>query len=104
MTLWTACPICERPQHTTDHDHGCPFTLAALVTQFGSEGSAAGAVAIEVVSVPATAAMKWPAPFRWLVLCKQQHALLKLTAPSAGTSLAKLQDLFTQAQGKTDDA
>ncbi len=90
------CPICEQPERATDHDHGCPFTLRALVTQFGSEGAAAGAVAIEVVRVPAVAAMKWPPLFHWLVLYKQQQAILKLAALGAGTSLLALQEIFKE--------
>ena len=94
MTI-TRCPTCERPLLSAmDHDNGCPFTLSALVTQFGSEGTAAGAVAIDVVQVPAPAAMKWPEAFRWLVLHKQQHTILGLAALGAGTSTQRLQAIF----------
>ena len=96
MTLWTPCLVCEQPESSTDHDDGCPFTLSALVARFGSEGAAAGAAAIEVVRVPGPAAMRWPEAFRWLVLCKQQHALLRLAAVSAGTSVQRLQAIFRE--------
>ena len=58
MTIWTPCSTCELPSTATDHNDGCPFTHNALVTRFGNDGTAAAAVAIEVVKVPALLASR----------------------------------------------
>jgi hypothetical protein len=98
MTIWTPCHICERPATATDHDHGCPFTIAALIRKYGSEGKAAGAVALGVEKIPGPAFTKWHECFRSLVLFKQQTAILKLAAMAAQTSVPRLQELWRRTE------
>ena len=94
MPIWTPCVICGQPRSATDHDGGCPVTVAGLVRRYGSEGTAAGAIALGIEQVPTAAWTKFPESFRSLVLFKQQMAVLKLTAIAAGTSLERLQRLW----------
>jgi len=95
--IWTPCAICGQPKSATDHDEGCPFSVWALVKKYGSEGKAAGAVALQIEQVPAMVFMHyWPENFRSLVLFKQQTAILKLVTVAAGTSLERLQRIWEQ--------
>jgi hypothetical protein len=96
--IWTPCAICDGPAAGTDHDRGCPFTIRALVQKYGSDGKAAGAVALGIEQVPARALMNWHESFRSLVLFKQQTGILKLVAVAAGTSLPRLQELWCAAE------
>lgn len=65
-------------------------TVRDLVRKYGSEGKAAGAVALGIEKVTVANFVWWPETFRSLILFKQNTALLKLTAIAAGTSLERL--------------
>ncbi len=68
------------------------MTLAKLVEKYGSEGRAAGAVALQIEPTTSLDWTWWPEPFRSLVLFKQHQAILRLAAIGAGTSLTRLQE------------
>lgn len=73
-------------------------SVAQLVMKYGSEGKAAGAVALEIEKVPAREFLEWPENFRSLVLLKQQRIILRLAGRAAGVPLATLQVAWRQAE------
>jgi len=89
--IWTPCANCGQPVKAADHDAGCPLTAARLVAKYGSEGKAAGAIALQIERLPGLAYMNLHDGLKSLVIYKQQSALLKLCAIAAGSSLNRLQ-------------
>ena len=66
-------------------------TVRNLVTEYGSLGKAAGAVALGIEPVDADVFIDWPEYFRDLIAYKQNTAILRLVSVAAGTSLSRLQ-------------